>query len=149
MRGKEAGEGAAASCQAPGLIWVTESVFLLPLLRPGSNGIRKLLVLSSSVKSNSLRPWTVVCQTPLCIGFPKQEHWSGLSFPPLGDLPDPGIELVSPALQDKAGDRARTWAEESQPRRRPQSSPDAPQTGVRLSLSSSHSSFLHFVLSSF
>ena len=71
------------------------------------------------------------------------------SYPPLGDLPDPGIELVSPALQDKEGDRARTWAEESQPRRRPQSSPDAPQMGVRLSLSSSHSSFLHFVLSSF
>ena len=29
-------------------------------------------------------------------GFPRQESWSGLPFPPLGDLPDPGIELVSP-----------------------------------------------------
>ena len=31
-------------------------------------------------------------------GFPRQEHWSGLSFPSPGDLPNPGIELVSPAL---------------------------------------------------
>ena len=31
------------------------------------------------------------------MGFPKQEDWSGLPFPPLGDLPDPGIELMSPA----------------------------------------------------
>ena len=32
--------------------------------------------------------WTVACQAPLSIGFPKQEHWSELPFPPLGDLPD-------------------------------------------------------------
>ena len=31
--------------------------------------------------------------------FPKQEYWSGLAFPPPGDLPDPGIKLASPALQ--------------------------------------------------
>ena len=31
-------------------------------------------------------------------GFPRQEYWSGLSFPPLGDLPDPRIKLASPAL---------------------------------------------------
>ena len=40
-------------------------------------------------------------QAPLSMGFPKQEYWSGLPFPPPGDLPDPGIELtslVSPAL---------------------------------------------------
>ena len=35
------------------------------------------------------------------MGFSKQEHWSGLPFPPLGDLPDPGITPVFPAL---AGD---------------------------------------------
>ena len=33
------------------------------------------------------------------MGFPKQEHWSGLPFPPPGDLPDPEIEPTSPALQ--------------------------------------------------
>ena len=31
--------------------------------------------------------------------FPRQEYWSGLPFPPPGDLPDPGIEPASPALQ--------------------------------------------------
>ena len=41
-------------------------------------------------------------QVPLSIGFSRQEYWSGLAFPPLGDLPDPEIEptsLVSPELQ--------------------------------------------------
>ena len=45
--------------------------------------------------------WTVACQAPLSMGFPRQEYWSGLPCPPLGDLPDPGIKpmsLVSPAL---------------------------------------------------
>ena len=44
-------------------------------------------------------PWTR--QTPLSVGFFRQEYWGWLPFPPLGDLPDPGIEptsLVSPAL---------------------------------------------------
>ena len=39
--------------------------------------------------------WTVARQDPLSIGFPRQEHWSGLPFPPQGDLPDPGVEPVS------------------------------------------------------
>ena len=45
-------------------------------------------------------PWTVACQTPLSMGFPRQE-WSGLPFLPPGDIPDLGIEplsLMSPAL---------------------------------------------------
>ena len=47
-------------------------------------------------------PWTVAHQAPLPMGFPRQEHWSGLLFPSPGYLPDPGIEPaapVSPALQ--------------------------------------------------
>ena len=44
-------------------------------------------------------PWTVACQAPLSMGFSRQEHWSGLPFPSLRDLPDPGIEPRSPALQ--------------------------------------------------
>ena len=44
-------------------------------------------------------PWTVVHQTPLSMGFPKQEHWSGLLFPSPGDLFDPGIETESLALE--------------------------------------------------
>ena len=46
-------------------------------------------------------PWTVACWAPLSMGFSRQEYWSGLPFPPPGDLPDEGIELtslVSPAL---------------------------------------------------
>ena len=41
---------------------------------------------------------TVACQTPLSMGFPRQEYRNGLPFPSPGDLPDPGIEPVSPAL---------------------------------------------------
>ena len=37
-------------------------------------------------------------QTPLSMGFPGQEYWSGLPFPSPGDLPDPGIEPTLPAL---------------------------------------------------
>ena len=43
-------------------------------------------------------PWTVACQAPLSMEFSRQEYWSGLSFPPLGDHPNPGIKSVSPAL---------------------------------------------------
>ena len=44
-------------------------------------------------------PWTVGHQAPLSMEFPRQEYWSGLPLPPPGDLPDPGIEPGSPALQ--------------------------------------------------
>ena len=43
-------------------------------------------------------PRTVACQALVSIGFHRQELWSGLPFPPPGVLPDPGIELESPAL---------------------------------------------------
>ena len=42
---------------------------------------------------------TVARQTPLSREFPRQEHWSGLPYLSPGDLPDPGVEPVSPALQ--------------------------------------------------
>ena len=47
-------------------------------------------------------PWTVACQAPMSMGFSRQEYWSGLPCPPLGDLPDPGdipdlgIKCMSP-----------------------------------------------------
>ena len=44
-------------------------------------------------------PWAVACQAPLSMGFSRQEYWSGLPFPSLGDLPSPGIKLQSPAFQ--------------------------------------------------
>ena len=45
--------------------------------------------------------WTVALQAPLSMEFSRQEYFSGLPFPPTGDLPDPGIgpgSLASPAL---------------------------------------------------
>ena len=42
--------------------------------------------------------WTEVRQAPLSMGFSRQEHWSELPFLSPGDLPDPGIEPVAPAL---------------------------------------------------
>ena len=42
--------------------------------------------------------WTVACQAPLSIGFFRQEYWSGLPFSPPEDLPNLGIELMSPEL---------------------------------------------------
>ena len=44
-------------------------------------------------------PWTVAYQAPSPMEFSRQEYWSGLPFPSPGDLPDPGIEPGSPALQ--------------------------------------------------
>ena len=44
----------------------------------------------------TLRSWTVAQQAPLSMGSSRQESWSGLPFPPPGDLPDPGIEPASP-----------------------------------------------------
>ena len=43
--------------------------------------------------------WTVAHQAPPSMGFSRQEYWSRLPFPSPGDLPDPGIESRSPALQ--------------------------------------------------
>ena len=42
-------------------------------------------------------PWTIAHQAPLSMEFARQECWSGVSFPTPGDLPNPGIEPVSPA----------------------------------------------------
>ena len=47
-------------------------------------------------------PWGLDRQAPLSMGFPRQEYWSGLPFPFPGDLPNPGIEPASPALQADA-----------------------------------------------
>ena len=43
--------------------------------------------------------WTVACQAPLSMGVSRKKYWSGLSCPPPGDLPDPGIKPTLPALQ--------------------------------------------------
>ena len=43
-------------------------------------------------------PWAVPCQAPLSMGFSRQEDWSGLPFPPPGDLLNPEIELTFTSL---------------------------------------------------
>ena len=45
-------------------------------------------------------PWTAACQAPLSMEFSRQEYWSGLLFLSAGDLPNPGIKSMSPALAD-------------------------------------------------
>ena len=57
-------------------------------------------------------PWTVAHQTPLYMGFSRQEHWSELPCPPAGDFPNPEIEpasLMSPALVGKFLTTSITW----------------------------------------
>ena len=64
----------------------------------------KNCVFSHSVMSDSFAtPWTVAYQAPLSMKFFRQEHWSGLPFPPPGDLLDPGIESASPVSPALAG----------------------------------------------
>ena len=61
--------------------------------------------------------WVVAHQAPLSMGVSRQEYWSGLSCPPPGDLPNPGIELtslMSPALAGRffttsATQEAQVW----------------------------------------
>ena len=48
-------------------------------------------------------PWTVTRQAPLTMGFSRQEYWSRLPFPPLGDLPNPGIKPISHVAPELAG----------------------------------------------
>ena len=52
-----------------------------------------------SVVSDSATPWTVAYQVPLSMQLSRQEYWSGLPFPTPQDLPNPGTEPMSPALQ--------------------------------------------------
>ena len=57
-------------------------------------------------------PWAVASQAPLSMGFSRQEYWGGLSCPPTGDIPDPGIEpasLASPALAGRFFTTSATW----------------------------------------
>ena len=48
-------------------------------------------------------PWTIARQAPLSLAFPRQEYWNGLPFSSPGDLPDSGIEPLSPVSPTLAG----------------------------------------------
>ena len=53
--------------------------------------------------------WTAALQAPLFMGFSEQAYWSGFPFPSPGDLPDPGIQLVFPALAGRFFTTNITW----------------------------------------
>ena len=87
---------------------------LLPRLRPAGELPAECqghpATISQCVKVNVLvtqscptlcNPMDTAHQAPLSMGFFRQEYWSGLPFPYPGDLPDPGIEPRSPALQGR------------------------------------------------
>ena len=67
------------------------------------------IIIKMKVKVKSLSPvrlcatpWTAAYQGPPSMRFSRQEYWSGLPFPSPGNLPDPGIEPRSPALEADA-----------------------------------------------
>ena len=62
-------------------------------------GMKSLGVLVTKSCLTLETPWSIACQALLSMGFPRQEYWSGLPFPSPMDLPDPGIEPMSPTLQ--------------------------------------------------
>ena len=101
--GKNTGEGCHALLQGnlpnPGIeprysAWRADSL-------PG-NPISSMKVKITQSCLTLCDPWTVAYQAPLSMGFSRQENWSGLPFPSPGDLPNPGIEPGSPALQADA-----------------------------------------------
>ena len=87
-------------------------------------------MLSCSVAFSSfVTPWTAAPQAPLSVGFPRQEYWSGLPFSTLGDPPDPGIELASPASLALAGRFFTT-----EPQREPIIAHSIPNLGRRMDI---------------
>ena len=58
-------------------------------------------------------PWTVAYQALLSVEFSRQEHWSGLPFPPVGDIHDPETEPTSPVLACGFLTISTTWEAQS------------------------------------
>ena len=76
----------------------------------GGKNLNKASQATDSLHAKSLQScltlatlWTVAHQAPLSWGFSRQEYWSGLPFPPPGDLPHPGIEPLSQASPASTG----------------------------------------------
>ena len=68
-----------------------------PISPPGT--LWKVKVLVAQSVQLFVTSWTVALQAPLSVEFSRQEYWNGWPFPSPGNLPDPGIESRSPALQ--------------------------------------------------
>ena len=84
------------------LFWPTPVLLLILCQHFFESCLGSCPVLSHSVVSDSVTPWTVPHEPARLFHlwrFSRQEYWSGLPCPPLGDLPNPGIEPGSAALQ--------------------------------------------------
>ena len=91
----------------PGLLHCRQILYQLnyqgnPILKLNPNILVKVKVKSLSRVRLFATPWTVAYQAPPSMEFSRQEYWSGLPFPSPEDLPNPGIEPGSPALQADA-----------------------------------------------
>ena len=85
--------------------WILAASALLNSSAAGDSEILSFLCLNAQLLSRVwlfATPWTVAHQASLSIESSRQEYWSGLPFPPPGDLPDLGIEPMSPASPGKA-----------------------------------------------
>ena len=69
------------------------------LAQHGSDTRTCVLCLVAQCVQLFMTPGTLACQAPHPWGFSRQEYWTGLTCPPPGDLPNPGIEPRPPALQ--------------------------------------------------
>ena len=82
--------------------YLSNILFSSPLdICPGVKLLHHMVVLNACMCSHVLlfaTPWTLACQAPLSMELSWQEYWCGFSIPPLGYLPNPGIEPASPAL---------------------------------------------------
>ena len=68
------------------------------------------LLFSCYIVSESFAtPWTLAHQAPLCMGFPRQEYWSGLPSPSLGNVPNPETETSSPTLTGRFFTTEPSW----------------------------------------
>ena len=97
------------ACSKIGLL--PEPSFSLSLLLPGSPTFTsaRVCVLSRFSVWLLVTLWTVHRQAPLSMGFSRQEHWSGSLCPSPGDLPNPGMKPVSPALAGRLFTASVTW----------------------------------------
>ena len=74
--------------------------------------LRACMLISSAVSDSFVTQWSVARQVPPSMGFSRQEYWSGLPFPPPGDLPDPRIKtmlLTSPASAGRFFTTSTIW----------------------------------------
>ena len=79
-------------------LWPSKANTVMPYIHPFLSTLHGGGLLAKSCRTLTTS-WTVACQAPLSTDFSRREYWSGLSFPSPGDLLDPVIKPVSPALQ--------------------------------------------------